>query len=286
MRLFLLTALVMMAFAGNSLINRLAVGGGLMDPLSFASWRVLGGAAVLAGLVALRRMRSGGSLWPQGAGRATGVAGLVVYLLGFSYAYTQLPTGAGALILFGLVQITMFIGAVIGAEPVPPARWIGAATAFAGLILLLAPGTDAALDLPATLSMAAAGVGWGIYSLSGRAQADALGATAANFLLAVPILWVVLLVAPGDPTPLTRYGLGLALLSGILTSGLGYALWYQILPALGAARAAVAQLTVPLIAATAGLVLLAEPLDARFVLATCLVLGGVALALLTPKAKA
>ena len=286
MRLFLLTALVMMAFAGNSLINRLAVGGGLMDPLSFAFWRVLGGAFVLAGLVALRRMHSGGSLWPQGAGRATGVAGLVVYLLGFSYAYTQLPTGAGALILFGLVQITMFMGAVIGAEPVPPARWIGAATAFAGLVLLLAPGTDAALDLPATLSMAAAGVGWGLYSLSGRAQADALGATAANFLLAVPLLLVVLLVAPGDPTPLTRDGLGLALLSGILTSGLGYALWYQILPALGAARAAVAQLTVPLIAATAGLVLLSEPLDARFVLATCLVLGGVALALLTPKAKA
>ncbi len=286
MRLFLLTALVMMAFAGNSLINRLAVGGGLMDPLIFAFWRVLGGAVVLAGLVALRRMRSGGSLWPQGTGRATGVAGLVVYLLGFSYSYTQLPTGAGALILFGLVQITMFMGAVIGAEPVPPARWIGAATAFAGLVLLLAPGTSAALDLPATLSMAAAGVGWGLYSLSGRAQADALGATAANFLLAVPILLVVLLVAPGDPTPLTRDGLGLALLSGILTSGLGYALWYQILPALGAARAAVAQLTVPLIAATAGLVLLSEPLDARFVLATCLVLGGVALALLTPKAKA
>lgn len=286
MRLFVLTALVMIAFAGNSLINRLAVGGGLMDPLTFAFWRVLGGAVVLIGLVALRRMRSGGNLWPQCAGRMAGVASLVVYLLGFSYAYTQLPTGAGALILFGLVQITMFSGAVIGAEPLHPARWIGAATAFAGLVLLLAPGTDAALDLPATLSMAAAGVGWGIYSLSGRAQADALGATAANFLLAVPILAAALLVAPEAPTALTPYGLGLALLSGIITSGLGYALWYQILPALGAARAAVAQLTVPLIAATAGLVLLAEPLDLRFVLATCLILGGVALALLTPKAKA
>ena len=286
MRLFVLTALVMMAFAGNSLINRLAVGGGLMDPLTFAFWRVLGGAVVLAGLVGLRRMRSGGRLWPQGAGRTAGVAGLVIYLLGFSFAYTQLPAGTGALILFGLVQITMFAGAVLGAEPVPRARWIGAATAFAGLILLLAPGTAAALDLRATLSMAAAGVGWGIYSLSGRAQADALAATAANFLLAVPILAAVLLLAPDGPMPMTPYGLGLALLSGIVTSGLGYALWYQILPALGAGRAAVAQLTVPLIAASAGLVLLAEPLDARFVLATCLVLGGVALALLTPKAKA
>ena len=286
MRLFGLTALVMMAFAGNSLINRLAVGGGLMDPLSFAFWRVLGGAVVLAALVAFRHRQHGGGLWPQGPGRIAGVAGLVVYLLGFSYAYTQLPAGTGALILFGLVQITMFAGAVIGAEAVPAARWIGAGTAFAGLILLLAPGTSAALDLPATLSMAAAGVGWGVYSLSGRAQADALGATAANFLLAVPVLAAVLQIAPEGPAPLTPYGLGLALLSGTITSGLGYALWYRILPRLGAGRAAVAQLTVPLITASAGLVLLAEPLDLRFVLATCLVLGGVALALLNPKGQA
>lgn len=286
MRLFLLTALVMTAFAGNSLLNRLAVGGALMDPLAFAFWRVLGGAVVLAGLIGWRRIRSGGALWPQGGGRISGVAGLVTYLVGFSFAYTQLPAGSGALILFGLVQITMFTGALLGAEPVAAARWFGAATAFAGLILLLAPGTTAALDLRASLSMAAAGIGWGIYSLSGRRQADALGATAANFLLAVPILAAFLVIAPQGPVPPTPAGLWLALLSGTLTSGLGYALWYQILPALGAGRAAVAQLTVPLIAATAGLALLAEPLDARFALATCLVLGGVALALLNPQAKA
>lgn len=279
MRLFALTALVMIAFAGNSVLNRMAVGGGLAAPLDFAFWRVLSGAVVLAALVLARHYRSGAALWPQSGNRAAGAGGLAVYLVGFSLAYTALGAGAGALILFGTVQITMFAGALWLREPVPPARWLGAGLAFGGLMLLLAPGSPAALDPSAALYMFAAGIGWGVYSLGGRRQADALGATAANFLLVVPVLGAALLLAPPAQVPLAPEGLLLALLSGGVTSGLGYALWYKVLPGLGSGRAAAAQLTVPLIAAGAGLALLGEPMGLRFALAAALVLGGVALAL-------
>lgn len=275
----LLTALTMLAFAGNSVLNRLAVGGGLAGPLDFAFWRVLSGAGVLAALVLWRHLRSGGALWPGARGRLVGAAGLLAYLLGFSLAYVALDAGAGALILFGTVQITMFAGALRAREPVPPARWLGAALAFGGLVLLLAPGSPSAPDPAAVLWMVAAGVGWGIYSLSGRRQSDALGATAANFVAVVPVLGVAVLLGPAAPVALAPGGLALAILSGAVTSGMGYALWYRILPALGAGRAATAQLTVPLIAAAAGLVLLGEPLGLRFALAAVLVLGGVALAM-------
>lgn len=278
MRLFLLTALTMLAFAGNSVLNRMAVGGGLVGPVDFAFWRVLSGAGVLAALVLWRHLRSGGPIWPGARGRLVGAAGLLAYLLGFSLAYVALGAGAGALILFGTVQITMFAGALWAREPLPPARWLGAALAFGGLVILLAPGASSAPEPLAVLSMVGAGVGWGLYSLSGRHQTDALGATAANFLAVVPVLGVALLFGPPAPVPLAPGGLALAIVSGAVTSGLGYALWYRILPALGAGRAAVAQLTVPLIAAAGGLALLGEPLGLRFVLAAAAVLGGVALA--------
>lgn len=279
MRLMLLTALTMLAFAGNSVLNRLAVGGGLAGPVDFAFWRVLSGAGVLAALVLWRHLRSGGPIWPGARGRLVGAAGLLAYLLGFSLAYVALDAGAGALILFGTVQITMVAGALWAREPVPPTRWLGAALAFGGLVLLLAPGSPSAPDPVAVFWMVAAGVGWGIYSLSGRRQTNALGATAANFVAVVPVLGVVVLLGPAAPVALAPEGLALAILSGAVTSGLGYALWYRILPALGAGRAATAQLTVPLIAAAAGLVLLGEPLGLRFALAAVLVLGGVALAM-------
>ncbi|MGQ0610481.1 MAG: DMT family transporter [Paracoccaceae bacterium] len=282
MRLFALTALVMLAFAGNSVLNRLAVGGGLAGPVDFAFWRVLAGAGVLAALVLWRHLRSGGPLWPAGGGRLVGAAGLLAYLLGFSLAYVALDAGAGALILFGTVQITMFAGALWAREPVPPARWLGAALAFGGLVVLLAPGSRLGPEPFAALTMAGAGVGWGLYSLSGRHQTDALGATAANFLAVAPVLGAVLLLGPRAPVALAPGGLALAVLSGAVTSGLGYALWYRILPALGAGRAAAAQMTVPLIAAAAGLALLGEPMGLRFALAAALVLGGVALATVRP----
>lgn len=278
MRLFLLTALTMTAFAANSILNRAAVGRELIGAVDFAVVRLIAGAGALALLIAIRWVRSGQAVWPGRSGRLAGASALLVYLFGFSLAYGALDAGTGALILFGMVQITMFAGALLARESVPARRWVGAGLAFAGLVYLLAPGAGAAHPLSAGL-MAAAGAGWGIYSLSARGTRDPLGATGWNFLLAVPAAAVLLASVPAAAAvPLRPAGLSLAIVSGAVTSGLGYALWYAILPKLGAARAAVAQLTVPVIAAFGGLFLIGEAVTLRLVVAGMLVLCGVALA--------
>ncbi|MFN4159829.1 MAG: EamA family transporter [Gemmobacter sp.] len=281
MRLFLLTALTMTAFAANSILNRMAVAGGEMDAAGFAVVRVVAGAVVLAALVAWR----GGVVWPGWRGRAAGVAGLVLYLFGFSLAYGGLDAGTGALILFGAVQVTMFAGALVSRDVVPARRWAGAGVAVLGLVVLLWPGGGAGPDPVHTAQMAAAGVGFGIFSLAGRGARDALSATAANFVLAVPVMVLGAVVLPMDIATASPRGLGLAVVSGAVTSGLGYALWYAILPALGASRAGVAQLTVPVIAAAGGALILAEPVGMRLVAGGALVLGGVLWASLAPRAR-
>lgn len=273
--LVLLTAITMVAFAANSVLNRLALASGAIDPQSFALIRLLAGAVMLGVLLVLRRQLSQGLVWPGFVGRLTGVSGLLIYLFGFSAAYTQLSAGTGALILFGSVQMTMFAGALWTGEVVRPQRWVGAAMAFGGLCLLVAPGLQAGGALP-MLAMAVAGGGWGFYSLVGRKALDALAATAWNFLLAVPIALVIWAVA-AQPA-ISPQGVWLAVLSGAVTSGLGYALWYLVLPKLGAARAAVAQLTVPVLAAAGGLLTMGEAVTLRFVIAAVVVLTGVAVA--------
>lgn len=282
MRLFLLTAVAMIAFAANSVLNRAGVGAGLIDPAGFAVLRLLAGAAMLGLLLIVRRGASGRPVWPGGKGRAAGAGSLLLYLFGFSAAYRTLDAGVGALVLFGMVQITMFLGALATREPVPARRWIGATLAFLGLVFLLAPGADAALNARDAALMAVAGLGWGLYSLAARGTRDPLGATAWNFILAVPAALALVTLMPGGHGlgPVTPAGMALAILSGGVTSGLGYALWYQVLPGLGASRGGVAQLTVPLIALAGGMVFLGETVTLRFVLASGLVLGGVALALL------
>lgn len=277
MRLFLLTALALCAFAANSLLNRFAVGTGQIDPVSFAVIRLLAGAGMLAVLVGVRAM-AGGIVWAGWPGRWAGVLGLTVYLFGFSLAYVALDAGAGALILFGAVQITMFAGALWAGDGVPRARWAGAGLAFAGLVVLLWPGMGVPLSLPHAAMMAVAGAGFGVYSLAGRQAGDPLAGTAANFVLAVPLGLAVGLVLGLMPEGVTGLGIGLAVVSGAVTSGLGYALWYVVVPRLGSGRAAVAQLTVPVLAAAAGVLLLGEAVDARFMLAAGCVLAGVVLA--------
>lgn len=272
MRLVALTALAMAAFAGNSLLNRWAVGGGHADAFGFAALRVAAGALVLLALV---RMRGGALPW-RGPGRAVAVAGLAAYMLGFSAAYLGLDAGTGALILFATVQVTMFAGALWAAEPVPPRRWRGAGLALAGLAVLLWPGAGAVPALGPALAMLVAGVGWGVYSLGGRRATDPLAATAANFALCLPL--VLLPLAIWLPA-LDGTGVALAVVSGAVTSGLGYALWFAVLPALGAGRAAVAQLSVPVIAMAGGALLLTEPPALAAVLAAAVVLGGVAVGL-------
>lgn len=286
MRLFLLTALTMIAFAANSVLNRWAVGQGWIGPAGFAMIRLLAGAGMLALILGARLALKREVTWPQGWPILFGVGGLILYLLAFSLAYLSLDAGTGALVLFGSVQVTMFAGALLLREPVPLRRWLGSGVALGGLYVLAAPTTAVAHIGSAMLMMAAAGVGWGAYSLAGRSQKDAQTATAVNFILAVPVMiflyhgglgWVDFMVTD-EETGNLAWGLALAVISGAITSGLGYALWYAILPRLGAARAAVAQLTVPVIAALGGAVLLAEVPGLRFWLASALVLGGVALA--------
>jgi drug/metabolite transporter (DMT)-like permease len=270
MRQLALISLAMCAFAANSVLNRLAVGTGAIDPLLFAIVRLVAGAAMLTLLIVARH----GVVWAGWPGRMGGVGGLIVYLAGFSLAYVALDAGTGALILFGCVQITMFLGAMVLGERVPAMRWAGAFLAFGGLVVLLAPAAKVDTVWP-VIAMASAGIGWGIYSMAGRKVSDPLAATAANFVVAVPL---ALLALPWVPSHANATGLWLAVLAGAVTSGLGYALWYALVPQLGAARAAVAQLTVPLLAATAGILWLGEALTWRFAIAAAMVMGGVLLA--------
>lgn len=267
MRFILLTCLTMIAFAANSVLNRLALAEAEMGPAAFALIRLTAGAMVLAAL----SMSSGG-LRLRAPGRAVGVLSLAVYMLGFSFAYISLPAGLGALLLFGVVQVTMFAGAVLSKESIPILRWIGSGVALAGLAVLLWPGGATTPALVPSLFMFAAAVGWGIYSLNGRGETAPLQATAANFILAAPIAALVFALRPDA---ITGSGVIYAVLSGAVTSGLGYALWYTVLPSLGATRGAVAQLTVPLIATLGGFIVLAELPDIRFAIAAALVLGGV-----------
>ena len=283
MRVAVLTALVMLAFAANSVLNRGALASGGIDPLAFAWIRSGSGAVALAVLVLVRDRR----LSLPGPHRVPGVLSLTLYMLAFSVAYVSLDAGVGALILFGAVQVTMFMGAVLADERVPGLRWLGAGLAFAGLAWLLWPAHAVPLSPLHGGLMLAAGLGWGIYSLVGRRSGEPLQATAANFILAAPICFAVLALAPVSPdaVPATAHGVGLALVSGVVTSAMGYALWYSVLPRLAASVAAVAQLTVPVIALAGGIAFLGEAVTLKFALASVLVLGGVALSVLAPRAE-
>lgn len=275
MRLFILTAITMTAFAANSVLNRAAVAEAGMDAVSFGVIRLLSGALALAILVAWQKR--GFSV--GGLGRGVAVAGLLAYIFGFSLAYRALDAGLGALILFGVVQVTMFGGAVASGETMPRARWLGAVLALAGLVWLLWPTQGFTVSLVHVLAMFTAGIGWGIYSLQGRRERDATQATAMNFILAALVAVVVGLLW-GLEMALPAYGVVLAVISGVVTSGLGYALWYAVLPELGASRAAVAQLSVPVIAMAGGMVFLGEPVTGRFLGAAGLVIAGVLVSVL------
>lgn len=277
MRLFLLSVLTMSAFSANSILNRAALTQPDIGPAGFATVRLAAGAAMLMVLLALRERRLA---WP-GRADPRAVAGLWAYMLGFSFAYLSLPAGLGALILFGGVQITMFGGAVLGGERVPLARWLGAGIALAGLALLFAPGAGGPVPLTGAGLMALAAFGWGIYSLRGRAVRDPLAATSVNFVWALLACLPVAALFVGAEGISAR-GVVLAVLSGAVTSGMGYALWYAILPRLGASVGALAQLSVPVIALAAGWALLSEPVGLRAALSALLVLGGVALGVLGP----
>lgn len=285
-KLTLLTSLTMLAFAANSIFNRLSLAQGEIGPADFAFIRTLSGALVLFLLVTLQAKKNAANastklisssfsnLLLRLRSNLPATLSLTLYLLAFSFAYIALDTGIGALILFGGVQITMFIGALYLGEKINRQRGLGALLAIIGMLWLLAPSPDSSLPLLEALLMGGAAIGWGLYTLMGRKVAKPLQETQINFLLAVPFVALVCFLLP-DQTPITAAGATYALLSGAVTSGVGYALWYAILPKLETITASVAQLTVPVIAMLGGVLFLDEAITLRFLLAATLIVIGV-----------
>ena len=268
-RLAALVALALLAFAGNSLLARLALREGGMDAASFTGLRLASGAGVLWALAAgWRRCQAGRGSWGS-------ALALFLYAAAFSLAYVDLQAGAGALLLFGAVQVTMVGRGLWAGERLAAWQWLGLALALAGLAGLLLPGLSAPPLLPALL-MLAAGVAWGVYSLRGRGAGDPVRVSAGNFLRTLPFAAAFSLLMIGQAR-LDAAGVAYALASGALASGLGYALWYTALPLLRASTAASLQLAVPLLVALAGVAFLGEAPTLRLALAAIAILGGIAL---------
>lgn len=279
MRLILTTTLTMIAFASNSILTRLAIEGGHIDPSGFAIVRVVAGALVLGMIMSLR----GGSLPLFRTNRIPGALSLAVYLVGFSLAYLTLDAGLGALILFGVVQITMFSHAILQGIPPTKQQIAGGSLAFVGLLIAMWPGPGGAADPVGAALMGLAGLAWGVYTIVGRSAQDSLAATSANFLLCVPILLILL---SGTGLEFSATGIALGVLCGGLTSGLGYALWYSVLPKFDGSTAAIVQLSVPVIAILAGGILLGESIGFTVILAAVLVIGGIAWSVTAPTVPA
>lgn len=263
-------AAALLAFAANSVFCRLALGRAEIDAASFTLLRLVAGAATLV-LLCLLQGRA-----PFRRDVPSAVA-LFAYAAAFSFAYRELTAGTGALLLFGTVQVMMIGTGLFRGERPGAWEWAGLLAALGGLGWLVSPGLAAPPPLGAGL-MAVAGLAWGVYSLRGRQRGDPLATTAGNFVWALPLGVLLFVGAPGS-MHLSAAGATWAVLSGALASGVGYAVWYAALPRLTATRAATLQLTVPVLAALGGVWFLAETLSTRLVLASVLVLGGVAVAM-------
>jgi drug/metabolite transporter (DMT)-like permease len=263
----------MVAFAANSLLCRGALGVDRIDAITFTAVRIVSGAVALFGWALLRDRKVPSGSWVS-AGALFG------YAIAFSLAYTRIPTGVGALLLFGAVQITMIGYAIATGARLRPGERLGLVVALGGLVVLTRPGLEAP-DVLGVALMTLAGVAWGVYTLRGQGQRDPLGVTAGNFALAVIPALGSLFLGHGVKIHWSQEGLVLAGTSGVLASGCGYAIWYTALPHLTATSAAIVQLSAPLLAAIGGVIILGETASLRLVVATPLLLGGIALAILT-----
>ncbi|THB78919.1 MAG: DMT family transporter [Desulfobacteraceae bacterium] len=273
----ILTVVAMTAFAANSIFCRLALKQEAIDALSFTTLRISSGAAALGIFLFFSATRK-----KEPAALTVKMASmLVTYALTFSLAYLSLPAGTGALILFGAVQTTMITAGVLGGERLSPVQWIGFLMAILGFIGLALPGLGAP-PLQGALLMALAGMAWGFYSLMGKKVQHPSGATALNFIYAVPLVCLFQAGSLGMTSSaihITPPGVLFAILSGTLASGAGYVTWYAALKSLSASKAAIVQLTVPVIAATGGLLFLGEPLSWRLVVCGMIILTGVGMAI-------
>jgi len=263
-----LTALAMVAFAANSILCRMALGADAIDAASFTSIRLISGAVMLAGILISRDHG-----FKQERLNPISTLMLFAYALCFSFSYIELSAGTGALILFGAVQLTMILSGLAMGERHGRTAWIGIIAAFGGLAYLLMPSVSAP-PLVSALLMALAGVAWGIYTIRGKASVNPLSATGWNFVATIPLSVLAYLVFRSD-AHLTSKGVTLAILSGTLASGIGYVIWYSALPKLSRTTAATVQLSVPVIAAFGGVLLLSEPVTLRLLIASLVVLGGI-----------
>lgn len=257
------------AFAANSILCRLALAGGHIDALTFTSVRLLSGAVILTLILIAKSRRPVIAIDPPAT------LALMVYALAFSISYLGLGAGVGALLLFGAVQVTMFSVGIFRGERLSQRAWLGFALAVAGLVAYLMPGKTSA-PIYAVGAMLVAGCAWGMYSLRGAHVQDPIAATASNFLAAAPMTVALAFIA-SEGWHITSEGVVLAAVSGAVTSGLGYVLWYYVVKKIPAFTAATVQLAVPIFAALGGVATLGEPLTARLVFASITVLGGVAL---------
>ncbi len=273
LRTSILTVLTMIAFAANSVLCRLALSPGSIDAAGFTTIRLVSGAVTLFVIFAISHRT-----WhlPKSSTLFSPFM-LFLYAVAFSFAYISLSAGTGALILFGTVQMTMILMALIQGERPHTFEWLGLAMALAGLVYLVSPGLNAPSPL-GSLLMAIAGIAWGVYSLLGRGTLDPLAETTRNFVWAMPLSIVVSAIMLVN-SHITLRGVTLAVMSGALASGVGYVIWYAALRGLTATRAAIVQLSVPVIAAWGGVLFLGEAIDLRITISAVLILGGVALAL-------
>ena len=271
MPLILFTALTLIAFAANSLINRGALIHELIGPGEFATLRVIFGGMTLFFLLVWRNKHIPK---PQPI-QIKGAVGLATYMIGFSYAYMSLNAGLGALILFGTVQVVMFVAAAFSGERLSIHRWFGSIVALVGLFILFWPDKNINLPLDSLGLMLLAGWGWAVYSLEGRKVIDPLLTTTWNFIYVFPVTLLVLLITV-DGLVVTGHGVFLAFISGAVMSGLGYVLWYWVLPQLDVTIAALSQLLVPVIALVLGSIFLQEIITQRATIAAILIVGGVA----------
>lgn len=279
------TLLALLAFAGNSILCRLALGEQAIDAAGFTSLRLLSGIITLLVILAVSRRHKTATGKVRGSWSASLM--LLLYAVTFSYAYLTLDTGTGALILFGAVQITMILISVIQGQRLHGSEWLGVLIAFSGFVWLVLP-TLTTPSLSGFLLMSLSGIAWGIYTLKGRGSENPLEDTAFNFLRTLPAALILLalmfwqsdLFNPATGSDISTAGILLALLSGSLASGIGYTLWYIALNGLSGTQAAVVQLSVPIIAAAGGVVFAGESIDIRLITSALLVLGGILLVIL------
>lgn len=269
MKILLYTILALVAFAGNSILCRMALGGNAIDPASFTLVRLLAGAVVLAVILKLKTNSRG--VRSRGSWRAALM--LFVYALAFSYAYLSLNTAAGALVLFGSVQIVMILVSLLKGGKLHWFEVIGVVIAFSGLVYLVFPGVSAP-SLGGFLLMTLAGIAWALYTIAGKGSADPLSDTAYNFIRTLPLLILLGGVAIMQ-CDITLGGICLALLSGGVTSGIGYSIWYSVVKKISVVQAAVVQLFVPIIAAVGGVIFVNESLSYRIILSSIFTLSGI-----------